>query len=131
MFTTYGGMIIHLEAGNCSQAVNIVDLNYAAVTCHDWRRFIQGEYHRLLMKRKTNYLRNNKVRPFKCPTCATTFTKLSAMFQHIESPACPQRLNDWPISTLRNRLSHVITRLHQTASDITNSESSEDSDYWC
>lgn len=45
-----------------------------------------------------------------CPICLDEFSKLSSLFQHIESPACEQGLDEGVIGTLQRYLeAHVDT----------------------
>ena len=117
-FKTYGGMvrlslyhprchyslsqIIHLEYGTCGN-IDCIGLNKLAAKCRKWRSYIIDEDCRddLLFDGDTNYLAN----PFMCPTCQATVPKLSSLFQHIESSACEQTLDDSrDIGQLRNFL---------------------------
>jgi hypothetical protein len=82
--------IIHLEYGTCSN-IDCIDLNKLAAECRRWHCFIDGDCRDdLLDVGDTNYLDN----PFMCPTCQATLPKLSSLFQHIESSACEQTLDD-------------------------------------
>ncbi|KAL6151569.1 hypothetical protein ACJQWK_10270 [Exserohilum turcicum] len=100
VFKTYGGMIIHLEYGTCSN-VDRIELNMLAARCMRWRHFIDEDYrNELLAYGDTQY----DVDPFMCPTCDATFSKLSGLFQHVESSACEQNLHDRVIGKLRNFL---------------------------
>jgi hypothetical protein len=42
--------------------------------------------------------------PFKCPTCDTQLPKLSSLFQHVETMACSQTLDEGAIGKLRRYL---------------------------
>ncbi|OCK73621.1 hypothetical protein K432DRAFT_277697, partial [Lepidopterella palustris CBS 459.81] len=39
-FTTYAGMIIHLESGTCASGIDILDLNKSAAMCYQWQKFL-------------------------------------------------------------------------------------------
>jgi hypothetical protein len=50
-FTTYGGMILHLEANTCPSQIDIVDLGYSAAKCFQWSKFIvDREIRQLLLE---------------------------------------------------------------------------------
>ncbi|KAJ6280849.1 hypothetical protein J3E71DRAFT_392137 [Bipolaris maydis] len=88
-FTTYSGMIIHLESGTCTSGINILDLNKSAPMCYQWQKFLDEEYQY-----------DGAVYLFRSPECDTTFPKLSGLFQHVGSGSCEQRLNGGPIAKL-------------------------------
>ncbi|OCK89144.1 uncharacterized protein K441DRAFT_296726 [Cenococcum geophilum 1.58] len=109
IFTTYAGMIIHLESGSCDSGINILDLNESAALCYQWKHYIDEEYHDDMVEGYDLYLDymgnyNGSVYPFKCPTCGTGFAKLSGLFQHIGSQTCDQRLRNGAIGKLINWL---------------------------
>jgi hypothetical protein len=47
---------------------------------------------------------SEQVYPYECPTCGVCFPKLTSLFQHVESSACSQTLNDGAIGNLRRFL---------------------------
>ncbi|KAF2706046.1 hypothetical protein K504DRAFT_484348 [Pleomassaria siparia CBS 279.74] len=108
LFKTYGGMIIHLESGACESGIDKQDLYNTAANSYSWPHFIDEEYHDHLLgyTNLENYF-FNEVYPFKCPTCDDSFSKLSSLFQHVESPRCGQTLNHGHISRLRNYLKAI------------------------
>ena|SRR5437762_12493355 len=100
-FTTYAGMIIHLESGTCDSGVDILDLNESAAMCYQWRHYVDEEYRDDMLggcDLPTEY--DDTVYPFKCPTCETVFSKLSGLFQHIGSQSCEQRLTEGAVRKL-------------------------------
>ncbi|KAF1996749.1 hypothetical protein P154DRAFT_525333 [Amniculicola lignicola CBS 123094] len=90
-FTTYGGMILHLESSTCSSDITALSLNEAAARNYDWDEYIDDDYYQDLLDQEepTNpYGSSEKALPFKCPICAKAFPKLSSLFMHAESKAC-------------------------------------------
>lgn len=96
-FTTYAGMIIHLESGTCGSGIDILDLNESAAMCYQWRHYIDEEYRDYMLERRNLDL---EAYSFRCPTCETVFSKLSGLFQHIGSRACGQRLREGAVGKL-------------------------------
>ncbi|KAF3042932.1 hypothetical protein E8E12_007432 [Didymella heteroderae] len=105
-FKTYGGMIIHLESGCCS-GVDRDSLNALAAQCNRSREFILSEYEENLLDGDLEYY-HGKVNPFFCPTCDTEVPRLSSLFQHVESRACSQTLEDGVMGTLRRFLANYV-----------------------
>ncbi|CAN9285421.1 unnamed protein product [Alternaria alternata] len=104
-FKTYGGMIIHLERGTCSN-INYIHLNKLAAECYKWAYFIFEDYRdELLDDGDTEY----DCKPFSCPTCDTALSKLSSLFQHAESNACAQTLDDTVLGQLRRFLASRLS----------------------
>ncbi|KAH6876037.1 hypothetical protein BKA58DRAFT_437990 [Alternaria rosae] len=100
MFKTYGGMVIHLEHGTCGD-IDSTDLNKLAAVCNRWDQFIDTNYRgELFNQGHTTY----SATPFMCPTCDAAMSKLSSLFQHIESDSCAQKLNEGAIGQLRRFL---------------------------
>ena len=100
-FTTYPGMIIHLESGTCASEIDIIDLNESAAQCFQWKAYLDEEFRDGLLNRRavqSDY--DDTVYPFRCPECDTVFTKLSGLFQHVHSKACSQGLHDGKIGKL-------------------------------
>ena len=97
--------IIHLESGACTSGINILDLNNTAARCFQWSQYIDEDYRQDLLdcvELATYY--TDTVYPYRCPECDTNFTKLSALFQHVESNSCDQTLDDYPIGKLKRFL---------------------------
>jgi hypothetical protein len=97
--------MIHLEYGTCGDK-NIIDLNKLAASCRTWDDYIDPHYRReLLDNGDTVY----NVNAFRCPTCHVKLPKLSSLFQHIESDACEQTLDDdRDIGPLREHLAREL-----------------------
>jgi hypothetical protein len=98
--------IIHLEYGACSH-IDRIELNRIAAECNVCHRFIDLDYIQELWYGDTCY-----GDPFKCPTCYATFSKLSSLFQHIESSACAQTLDENGIDELRNHLAIYLSEIN-------------------
>jgi len=93
-FTTYSGMVIHLETGNCDSGVDIIDINESAAMCYQWRSYLDEDYRDEMLQcvdLKEEYA--GTVYPFECAQCEASFPKLSALFQHVESSSCEQDLD--------------------------------------
>lgn len=95
-------MIIHLESGACESGIDILDLNESAAMCFQWRHYLNEEYRSDMLDRQNWW--DSGAWPFQCPTCEASFSKLSGLFQHINSQGCSQggaigKLVKW----LRNR----------------------------
>ncbi|KAF2253242.1 hypothetical protein BU26DRAFT_477300 [Trematosphaeria pertusa] len=100
-FTTYGGMIIHLEAGTCASGIDMLDLNKSAAMCYQSRKWVFKEFR--------NGLREHIAPapaecPFKCPTCEAGLPKLSSLFMHVASPSCGQGINGGAMKKLKRWL---------------------------
>ncbi|KAH7384149.1 hypothetical protein DE146DRAFT_667988 [Phaeosphaeria sp. MPI-PUGE-AT-0046c] len=102
-FKTYGGMIIHLERGTCSETSE-TSLNELAAECRKWRHFIDEDYQDDMYHGRDLEDYHGQVSPYMCPTCDAAMPKLSSLFQHIESNSCAQTLGDHIIGQLRNYL---------------------------
>src|ERR1051326_2378700 len=93
-FSTYPSMIHHLESGMCDSELEGADLNKSAAECYQWREFMEMEYRDgMLESQHTQEEVDGTAYPFKCPTCDNLFSKLSGLFQHVETRACDQRLD--------------------------------------
>ncbi|KAF2113010.1 hypothetical protein BDV96DRAFT_579575 [Lophiotrema nucula] len=103
-FTTYGGMIIHLESGACDSELDFLDLNNSAAMCYQWTKFIDEDYRHEMLDCVDLRDEYNEPYPYKCPGCESSFPKLSSLFQHVESPACDQNLQAGAIKKLTNWL---------------------------
>ncbi|KIW04946.1 uncharacterized protein PV09_04111 [Verruconis gallopava] len=93
MFTTYHGMIIHLESGVCQSQIDRIDLNRSAAMCYQWKAYLDEEWRDELLQRhdlEQEYV--NKIYAFHCPECRTVFSTLSGLFQHVHSKVCLQTL---------------------------------------
>lgn len=95
--------IIHLERGTCSDTSEI-SLNELAAECRKWRHFIDEDYQDDMYYCRNLADLHGQVYPYMCPTCDATMPKLSSLFQHVESDACAQTLDDNIIGQLRNYL---------------------------
>lgn len=86
-------MIIHLESGACASEIEIIDLNESAAECYQWKAYLDADYRDdLLNRRNLDFEYTKPAYAFRCPKCDTGFTKLSGLFQHVESKACNQGL---------------------------------------
>ena len=105
-FTTYGGVILHLESGACESGYDIIDINESAARCYLWRHFIKPEYHHYMLECEDpqDYY-DSKIFPFICPTCEAVFPKLSSLFMHVASASCSQRMDTGVIGKLKHWLS--------------------------
>ncbi|KAH7123654.1 hypothetical protein B0J11DRAFT_462656 [Dendryphion nanum] len=101
MFTTYAGMIIHLESGACSSGINVFDLNQSAAMGFGWKKWTVRAFQNSLLNCEP--VKKGDC-PFKCPTCDVTFPKLSSLFMHVASPSCDQELDEGAIKKLRRWL---------------------------
>ncbi|KAF2869513.1 hypothetical protein BDV95DRAFT_596503 [Massariosphaeria phaeospora] len=100
-FTTYGGMIIHLEAGTCESGYDDLNLNRLAVTCYQSRKYTVNVYRCYLL----SWIELDPgTLAFRCPTCNTHVAKLSSLFMHVDSDACGQTLDSGAILKLRRWL---------------------------
>ncbi|KAH6373386.1 hypothetical protein HBI34_082480 [Parastagonospora nodorum] len=107
-FTTYSGMIIHLESGTCTSGIDIHDLGKSAAMCFQWKKYIITNWvHARLLEEEDlwplidEYGDAEEIECFKCPRCDIYFTKLSGLFMHVESESCSQTLGDGAIGKLR------------------------------
>lgn len=98
--------MIHLESGSCSD-VDRDSLNTLAAQCKRSDEFILSEYEDSLLAGDVEYY-HGKVNPYFCPTCDTEVPRLSSLFQHVESRACSQTLDDGVMGTLRRYLASYI-----------------------
>lgn len=94
-FTTWGGMVIHLESGRCDSGLDMVDLNETAAMCYQWKKFMEQNYRDDLRECVPLHKKHhpNKIYPFKCPTCENTFSRLSGLFMHVASPSCGEDMS--------------------------------------
>jgi len=100
-FSTYPGMIIHLESGTCESGIDVIDLSESATQCFQWKAYIDAEFGNGLLNcqdPRSDY--NNTVYPFYCPECKMVFTRLSGLFQHVYSKACNQGLYEGKVGKL-------------------------------
>jgi hypothetical protein len=122
-FKTYGGMvcdqfsltvlglhsppqIIHLESGCCSD-VDRDFLNTLAAKCNRSNEFILSQYEDNLLDGDLEYY-HGRVNPYFCSTCDAEVPRLSSLFQHVESRACSQTLDDGVMGTLRRYLVNYV-----------------------
>ncbi|KAF1951915.1 hypothetical protein CC80DRAFT_189314 [Byssothecium circinans] len=108
-FTTYGGMLIHLEAGtSCASGIDILDLNKSAAMCFQARKWVMREYRDALRSHERFEL---GVCPFKCPDCGHALPKLSSLFMHAASPSCGVKVNGAVLKKLKRWLWKVCIAL--------------------
>ncbi|KAL7651653.1 hypothetical protein ACMYSQ_008991 [Aspergillus niger] len=78
-FKSFSGMLIHLESGACPSGVTEDTVDDLAKECYQSRRYTvetDGGWR------------------YECPECEKEFTKLSALYQHVEDvPACSHLVN--------------------------------------
>ncbi|RDH32361.1 hypothetical protein BDQ94DRAFT_159994 [Aspergillus welwitschiae] len=78
-FKSFSGMLIHLESGACSSGVTEDTVDDLAKECYQSRRYTvetDGGWR------------------YECPECEKEFTKLSALYQHVEDvPSCSHLAN--------------------------------------
>ncbi|KAF9700489.1 hypothetical protein EKO04_001938 [Ascochyta lentis] len=99
-FKTFGGMILHLESGSCSD-VDCTYLDKLAANCNTWYEFTYNDYRDdMLMECELD----EALELYFCPTCEAPKAKLSSLFQHVESGSCGQTLYGGAIGTLRRYL---------------------------
>ncbi|KXS95965.1 hypothetical protein AC578_8109 [Pseudocercospora eumusae] len=111
MFTTYHGMIIHLEAGNCVSGIDICRVNRLAAWCFQWKKYISKDFYPQLLNEDTAYREDPANHPFRCPTCESTFPLVSSLFMHVHSPSCDQTIGDGAIGKLKKWLRRNLKRL--------------------
>ncbi|KAH6642067.1 hypothetical protein C7974DRAFT_384783 [Boeremia exigua] len=104
LFTTYGGMILHLESGCCSD-IDCADLDRLAANCSRWREFVDIN-HRDAMLRSDDI--SAYLELYFCPCCEMPMTELSGLFQHVESGACEQTLDVGAVGQLRRYLAVYV-----------------------
>ncbi|OCK92594.1 uncharacterized protein K441DRAFT_706563 [Cenococcum geophilum 1.58] len=104
MFSTFSGMIIHLERGSCPSGINAKDLNKSAAMCYQWSHFIYDQYRICLLSREHDNSCSCTPHPFKCPDCDIGFPHLSALFQHVGTRSCDQELDKGAIGKLMHWL---------------------------
>lgn len=66
-------MMIHLESGTCESGVQQHDIDTWAFECSQRHHYTNAW---------------NDDHKYRCPECNSDMPKVSAMFQHVESPAC-------------------------------------------
>ncbi|KAF2397911.1 hypothetical protein EJ06DRAFT_498281 [Trichodelitschia bisporula] len=98
MFTTYFGMMVHLESG-CN-GVDIYHLNHTAAECYQWRHYMDSDSRDLILEQ--DYVAH--LYPFNCPECVRSFSKLSALFMYVWSYACDQEEDEGAIGKLKHFL---------------------------
>ncbi|KAF2453379.1 hypothetical protein BDY21DRAFT_293286, partial [Lineolata rhizophorae] len=99
-FTTYHGMILHVESNTCSSGIRLVDLNRLAAQLYQWHWFVDP----LLRMDLLNGCNMRHELPFKCSGCGCWFRKLSSLFNHISSRRCDTDIDDYPVKKLTHWL---------------------------
>lgn len=85
----------------CDSGIEAADLNGSAAECFQWRHFIDIEYRSSMLEcHSLQEKYDDTVYPFKCPTCENIFSKLSGLFQHVETQACDQKLDSGAMKKL-------------------------------
>ncbi|KAM3414581.1 hypothetical protein BST61_g9740 [Cercospora zeina] len=67
LFTTFPGMMIHIESGTCDSGMNLPSVNRMAAQCFQWKKYLSKEYREDILARDTGY-RKAAAQPFKCPS---------------------------------------------------------------
>jgi hypothetical protein len=67
-------MLLHLESGQCECETDSDEIEQLAFECYQSRHYASDD---------NDY-------PFQCPTCASQFSHMSALFQHVESDYCDE-----------------------------------------
>ncbi|EMF10297.1 uncharacterized protein SEPMUDRAFT_50688, partial [Sphaerulina musiva SO2202] len=89
-FTTFPGMIIHLESGTCQSGEDVDSINLLAAHCFQWKKYMHKGCRESFIARDKTYIEWTGAKPFKCPTCDHQFALLSSLLQHVWSSACAQ-----------------------------------------
>ncbi|KXT13088.1 hypothetical protein AC579_2148 [Pseudocercospora musae] len=110
MFTTYHGMIIHLESGKCASGIDVCTVNRLAVWCYQFKKYTCKDFYPQLLKASTAYRDDPANHPFKCPTCGSTFPLVSSLFMHTYSPSCEQTMGGGAIGKLKKWLRKSLKR---------------------
>ncbi|KAF2997158.1 hypothetical protein E8E13_005462 [Curvularia kusanoi] len=95
-FSTYGGMILHLESGTC-WPVNRTTLDTHAARCNWSSHYMNPQSCNLA---RHGYGLDVNFYNYYCPDCKTPATRLSGLMQHVESGCCKQTLGDGAIGAL-------------------------------
>jgi hypothetical protein len=73
-------MLIHLESGNCASDTTEEEIDDIAHDCYQSRKYINDDPE-------------DGWQLYRCPSCETRFSKLSALYQHAEdAPPCSSPL---------------------------------------
>jgi hypothetical protein len=99
-FKTFTHMLLHLESGGCDSGIGTLELNTTAANCHQWQQFIDKDYRNAMLSGRDLREGYQQPTPFLCPECENEFSKLSALFQHVLSISCAQKLNVGAIGRL-------------------------------
>ncbi|OSS44732.1 hypothetical protein B5807_10693 [Epicoccum nigrum] len=103
-FSTYSGMILHLESGVCSY-VNHKTLNQLAAKYYSCSEYMFRESQHAM---RTGVTPSNYEYHYFCPTCKVPTTKLSSLLQHIESETCEQTFADGVIDCMLDYISEHV-----------------------
>lgn len=114
-FTTYHGMLIHLESGICASGIDLAEINRYAAQCYQWKKYLGKEFRLQLLAGNTKYREESSNEPFQCPTCDRSYPKLSSLFNHIWTPSCDQGLFGSPIGKLKKWLKRNLKRRRVSA----------------
>jgi uncharacterized C2H2 Zn-finger protein len=72
-------MILHLEQGTCESDADIDFIDDLASECRASDQFMVDERYWTDMM-------------YQCPSCGSYFSKMSGLFQHVESDSCDETL---------------------------------------
>lgn len=76
-------MMLHLEQHSCCSGVNIDEIDKLAFRCYQKKHYATS---------KDAWFK------YFCPTCRTSFSKMSGLLQHAESRACSEDIETWPLN---------------------------------
>lgn len=100
-FKKYSHIIMHLDGGYCSRQT---DLNFLAARCYQWTHYMDPDYRHVALTTRpyTKFFEGygQDFKPYHCPECKTKFSKISGLFQHVESLACEQQIDEGGIGKL-------------------------------
>lgn len=77
---SFSGVLIHLESGSCPSSITEEEIDKIACEFYQSKKYINEEFD-------GGWL-------YKCPHCEMEFSKLSALYQHVEDvPSCSFLIN--------------------------------------